>query len=158
MSGCPLSCHLRWLCTFMASYAISSFFILRAIGRFIGSWILGRLNWTGVMTIFSLAIFVCFMGSMAGGIGTAVFLLPFSGLFMSDIYPTINSKGISCFRKTEHGAVAGVILFFTCRAGALGPLAMGAISDAFGDAKYGFVFGHWSCRSAFCEPAPQLDF
>ncbi len=35
--------------------------------------------------------------------------------------------------------MAGVILFFTCGAAALGPLAMGAISDAFGDAKYGFV-------------------
>ena len=46
----------------------------------------------------------------------AVYLLPFSGLFMSVIYPTVNSKGISCFRKTEHGAVAGVILFFTCGA------------------------------------------
>jgi len=58
---------------------------------------------------------------------------------MSVIYPTINSKGISCFRKTEHGAVVGVILFFTCGAAALGPLAMGAISDAFGGPKYGFI-------------------
>ncbi len=125
--------------TFMAAYAISIFFILRAVGRFMGSWILGHLNWTAVVTIFSLAIFACFMGSMLGGIGTAVFLLPLSGLFMSVIYPTINSKGISCFRKTEHGAVAGVILFFTCGAAALGPLAMGAISDAFGGPKYGFI-------------------
>ncbi len=125
--------------TFMAAYAISIFFVLRAAGRFIGSWILGRLNWTAVLTIFSLVIFACFLGSMLGGIGTAVFLLPLSGLFMSVIYPTINSKGISCFRKTEHGAVAGVILFFTCGAAALGPLAMGAISDAFGGPKYGFI-------------------
>ena len=125
--------------TFMATYAISIFFVLRAAGRFIGSWILGRLNWTVVVTLFSLAIFVCFVGSMAGGIGTAVFLLPFSGLFMSVIYPTINSKGISCFPKSEHGAVAGVILFFTCVSAVVGPLAMGAVSDAFGDAKYGFV-------------------
>ena len=35
--------------------------------------------------------------------------------------------------------VAGVILFFTCAAAALGPLAMGAVSDAFGHPKYGFV-------------------
>lgn len=125
--------------TLLAAYAISIFFVLRAAGRFIGSWILGWLNWTAVVTVFSLAILACFVGSMAGGIGTAVSLLPFSGLFMSVIYPTINSKGISCFRKTEHGAVAGVILFFTCGAAALGPLAMGAISDAFGDPKYGFI-------------------
>jgi fucose permease len=58
---------------------------------------------------------------------------------MSMVYPTLNSKGISCFPKTEHGAVSGVILFFTCTAAALGPLAMGAVSDAFGHARYGFV-------------------
>jgi fucose permease len=55
------------------------------------------------------------------------------------LYPTLNSKGISCFRKPEHGAVSGVILFFTCVAAVLGPLAMGAISDRFGSPKYGFV-------------------
>jgi MFS transporter, FHS family, L-fucose permease len=125
--------------TFMAAYAVSVFFVLRAAGRFIGSWMLARLNWAAVLALFSLAILVCFVGSMLGGIGTAVYLLPFSGIFMSVIYPTVNSKGISCFRKTEHGAVAGVILFFTCGAAALGPLAMGVISDAFGDPKYGFI-------------------
>jgi fucose permease len=125
--------------TFIAAYAVSVFFVLRAAGRFMGSWILARLNWAAVLTLFSLAILICFAGSIIGGIGTAVYLLPFSGLFMSVIYPTVNSKGISCFRKTEHGAVAGVILFFTCGAAALGPLAMGAISDKFGDPKYGFI-------------------
>ena len=125
--------------TWMAAYAISIFFVLRAAGRFVGSWMLARLNWAAVVTVFSLAIFVCFVVSTIGGIGIAVFLLPSSGLFMSVLYPTINSKGISCFRKSEHGAVAGVILFFTCLSAVLGPLAMGAISDAFGDPKYGFI-------------------
>jgi fucose permease len=100
---------------------------------------LARLNWAAVVTVFSLAILVCFTVSMLAGIGAAVFLLPFSGLFMSVLYPTINSKGISCFHKSEHGAVAGVILFFTCVAAVVGPLAMGAISDHFGDPKYGFL-------------------
>ena len=58
---------------------------------------------------------------------------------MSVIYPTLNSKGISCFPKVEHGAVAGVILFFTCGAAVAGPLAMGAISDSLGNPKYGFI-------------------
>ena len=57
---------------------------------------------------------------------------------MSVIYPTINSKGISCFPKSEHGAVAGVILFFTCVSAVLAPL-MGAVSDAMGDPIYGFL-------------------
>lgn len=123
----------------MAAYAISIFFVLRAVGRFVGSWMLARLNWAAVVAVFSLAILVCFVVSMIGGVGIAVFLLPFSGLFMSVIYPTVNSKGISCFRKPEHGAVSGVILFFTCLAAVVGPLAMGAISDSFGDPKYGFA-------------------
>jgi len=123
----------------VATYAISIFFVLRAAGRFIGSWVLGRLNWATVVTIFSLGILLCFGISMLAGVRVAILLLPLSGLFMSVLYPTLNSKGISCFRKPEHGAVSGVILFFTCVAAVLGPLAMGVVSDHFGDPKYGFV-------------------
>ena len=59
---------------------------------------------------------------------------------MSVIYPTINSKGISCFPKLSHGSVAGVILFFTAAGAAIGPLSMGVVSDIFGsDPKVGFI-------------------
>jgi fucose permease len=125
--------------TFIVAYATSIFFILRVIGRFMGALVLARFRWTSVMALFSFAIFFCFIGSMIGGLSYGVWLLPLSGLFMSMIYPTLNSKGISCFPKTEHGAVAGVILFFTCIAAAAGPWAMGVVSDIFGDPKYGFI-------------------
>ena len=125
--------------TFVVAYATSIFFILRVIGRFMGAWVLAHFSWTSVMAVFSLAIFICFIGSMVGGLSYAIWLLPLSGLFMSMIYPTLNSKGISCFPKTEHGAVAGVILFFTCVSAAAGPWAMGVVSDIFGDPKYGFI-------------------
>ena len=124
---------------FVATYAISIFFVLRAGGRFFGAWLLNRYSWTTVLVFFSGAIFLCFVGSAVGGVNTAVFLLPLSGLFMSVIYPTLNSKGISCSPKSQHGAVAGVILFFSCGAAAAGPLAMGAVSDFFGHARYGFM-------------------
>jgi fucose permease len=123
----------------LTTYAVSVFFILRAIGRFLGAWVLKRFKWTSVMVLFSLAIFICFAGGTVGGLSFAIWLFPLSGLFMSMIYPTLNSKGISCFPKTEHGAVSGVILFFTCTAAALGPLAIGAVGDVFGHLKYGFV-------------------
>jgi fucose permease len=123
----------------LAMYAISVFFVLRAGGRFLGVWMLARYNWTVVTTLASLAVLACFLGSVAGGVGVAAWLLPLSGLFMSVIYPTLNSKGISCFPKSQHGAVAGVLLFFTCGAAALGPLAMAAVSDALGHARYGFM-------------------
>ena len=122
----------------LATYALTIFFVLRAGGRFLGSWILARFHWSSVMLCFSSAIFLCFIGSALGGVEVAAFLLPISGLFMSMIYPTLNSKGISGFAKREHGTVAGVILFFTAVAAALGPLLMGVVGDWFGHVRYGF--------------------
>ncbi len=124
---------------FISTYALSIFFILRAAGRFIGIWMMARFNWALVLVISSLLILICYLGSFIGG-DAAVILLPLTGLFMSVIYPTINSKGISCFPKSSHGSAAGIILFFTAAGAALGPLLMGAVSDMFGsDAKYGFM-------------------
>jgi len=123
----------------LAAYSISIFFLLRAAGRFLGSWMLNRFQWTAVLALFSALILACFAVSIAGGVAWAIFLLPLSGLFMSVIYPTINSKGISCLPKSEHGSGAGVILFFTCLSAVVAPLAMAAISDAMGGPEYGFV-------------------
>lgn len=122
----------------LATYSISVFFLLRAAGRFLGAWMLTRVPWQPVLAIFSGCILLCFIVSVAGGVSWAVYLLPLSGLFMSVIYPTLNSKGISCLPKSEHGAGAGVILFFTCASAVLAPLAIGAVGDAFGQIEYGF--------------------
>ena len=124
---------------FFALYALTIFFVVRAIGRFVGAWVLAHFDWTTVLALFSFAILLCFAGSVWFGASIAVFLLPTSGLFMSVVYPTLNSKGISCFQKSQHGAVSGVILFFTCVSAALGPLAMGFVGDTFHDPKAGFV-------------------
>jgi fucose permease len=124
-----------------AAYAVMIFFVLRAAGRFLGVWILDRFDWKLVMLIFTGLIFACFCLSVVGGRNVAVFLLPLSGLFMSMIYPTLNSKGISCFPKHDHGAVAGLILFFTAVSAALSPLAMALISDVFGNGDMRIGFG-----------------
>src|SRR3954470_5082896 len=123
----------------VAVYSISIFFLLRAGGRFLGAWMLNRLSWSAVLAICSGAILACFAISIAGGVAWGVYSLPLSGLFMSVIYPTINSKGISSVPKSEHGAAAGVLLFFTCLSAVLAPLSMGAVSDAMGGPIYGFV-------------------
>lgn len=124
---------------FMAAYVISIFFILRAAGRFVGAWVIARWSWRTVLVLFSGAILICFAGAIFGGPNVAVYLLALSGVFMSVIYPTLNSKGISCFPKVEHGTIAGVLLFFTCLGAALGPLAMGVVSDLFGGLQAGFA-------------------
>ena len=122
----------------LATYSISVFFLLRAAGRFLGAWVLTRVQWQTVLALFSGGILLCFVLTVIGGVNWGVYLLPASGLFMSVIYPTLNSKGISCVPKSEHGAAAGVILFFTCVSAVLAPLAIGAVSDAFGNIVYGF--------------------
>jgi fucose permease len=124
--------------TWMVAYSLSIFFTLRAAGRFLGAWMLTRFQWQAVAALFSGAILVSFAVSVLMGAGWAVYLLPLSGLFMSVIYPTLNSKGISCVPKAEHGAAAGVILFFTCVSAVVAPLAMGAIGDAMGHIRYAF--------------------
>ena len=122
----------------LATYSISIFFLLRAAGRFLGAWVLTALPLADGTPLFSGCILLCFALSVTRGVNWAVYLLPLSGLFMSIIYPTINSKGISCLPKSEHGAAAGVILFFTCASAVLAPLTIGAVSDAFGRIDYGF--------------------
>jgi fucose permease len=122
----------------LALYSLSIFFLLRAAGRFVGAWMLTRYRWQPVLAVFSGCILVCFVLSATRGVAWAVYLLPLSGLFMSVIYPTINSKGISCMPRSAHGAGAGVILFFTCVSAVVAPMAIGAAGDAMGDIAYGF--------------------
>lgn len=124
----------------MAAYAVMIFFILRAAGRFLAVWVLKILDWKIVMAAFTGAIFVCFTISMMAGTQAAVFLLPLSGLFMSMIYPTFNSKGISCLPKAKHGAAAGLLLFFTAVSAAFAPLLMGYVSDTFGSGEIAVGF------------------
>ncbi len=123
----------------LVPYALTAFFVLRAAGRLAGAWVLSKLSWAPALGLLSVAIFGCFAGSLAGGPRAGLILLPLSGLFMSVIYPTINSKGISGFAKAEHGRVSGLLLAFTALSAALAPFAMGAVSDAYHSPKYGFV-------------------
>lgn len=124
--------------TYVAANAITIFFVLRTAGRFLAEWLLQLCQWTLLLALFSAAIFTCFALSMWGGVDVALWLMPLAGLFMSMMYPTLNSKGISCFARHQHGAAAGLILAFTALAAALGPLLMGLVGDWFGNVQYGF--------------------
>jgi fucose permease len=123
----------------LQAWALTLFFVLRAAGRFVGAWLLDKVSWGVALVVLSLLIFLCFAGALLGGLALGVWLLPLTGLFMSIIYPTLNSKAISCFPRHRHGAAAGVILFFTALAAATGPLAMGMVSDAWQTPRAGFV-------------------
>jgi DHA1 family quinolone resistance protein-like MFS transporter len=146
-----------WMPTYLASYtgsyetavsyALTIFFVLRAGGRFLGAWALARISWKTTLTVFSGLVAACYAGAVMLGVDYAIWLLPLSGLFMSIIYPTLNSKGISSFNTEQHGAIAGILLFFTAAAAAVGPLIMALLGDIFGDVEYGFLFT-MSCACA----------
>ncbi|MXO66415.1 MFS transporter [Altericroceibacterium endophyticum] len=127
--------------TWLAAYLVSVFFVLRAVGRFFGAWLLSKLDWTKVIAICSTAMAILFWIGVAGGRNVAVFALPATGIFMSVLYPTMNSTGISCFEKARHGSIAGFLLFFTCVGAVIAPLAMGAVGDWLDNSDYSMVLG-----------------
>ena len=86
--------------TAIAAYGISIFFLLRAAGRFLGAWMLTAFRGRP-RSPSSAAASCCASRSACGGVDWAVYLLPLSGLFMSVIYPTLNSKGISCLPEVR---------------------------------------------------------
>ena len=121
------------------AYALPAFFVMRAAGRFAGAWLLRRIDWSAALALCGVAILGCFLAAVMLGTAVAAIALPVSGLFMSIIYPTLNSKGIGCFPACESGAVAGIVLFFTCGGAFLGPLLMGLCSDLLGGPGFGFM-------------------
>jgi len=136
---------------YMAANSVMIFFILRAAGRFLCVALYRWVRWEVVVMLFTGLILACFVISAIIGVSAAVYLLPLSGLFMSTIYPTLNSKGISCFPKSEHGSVAGLILFFTALSAALAPLAMALVADGLfeGDMRYGFLLATGFAATVF---------
>lgn len=123
----------------LSAYGLTLFFALRAGGRFLAVWLLRHWPWTGALAVFGLGIFGCFLIAVGGGLEVGIWSLPLAGLFMSMIYPTLNSRGISAFAADRQGAAAGILLGFTAVAAAVGPFAMAAVSDHYGDPKFGFI-------------------
>lgn len=128
-----------WL--WLAAYVVSIFFVLRAAGRFLGVWLLARYDWASVIFVCSAAMAALFWIAVLGGREVAIVALPATGLFMSVLYPTINSTGISCYDKGRHGSIAGLLLFFTCMSAVLAPLAMGALGEWLADSSYAILLG-----------------
>ena len=53
----------RWL----PLYGLTIFFVLRALGRFLGIWLLRHLRWNAVLAACSVFILMCFAGAVVGG-------------------------------------------------------------------------------------------
>jgi len=60
------------------------------------------------------------------------FIFPLIGLFISPIYPAINSVILSTLPPRQHGAMSGLIVIFSALGGTTGSIITGHIFEAYG--------------------------
>jgi FHS family glucose/mannose:H+ symporter-like MFS transporter len=119
-----------------------------AFGRFVSGIIVKKIHWYVFLTIclFAAASLVVFALPMASGIAITQidtlaqvpligFVFPLIGLFLAPIYPIVNSTIISATEKHFHGAVAGLLTFFSAIGGTCGSVIIGYLFQKIGGSK-----------------------
>ena len=106
--------------------------MLRAAGRFLGAWMLcGLPGRRGPGSAAARSWRASPSAWPAGGLG-GLSAARFRPVHVRDLPDHQLQRHQLRRRRADHGAAAGVILFFTCLSAVLAPLAMGAVSDAMG--------------------------
>lgn len=114
----------------LSSLYLSLFFAAIMVGRFIGSFIVERVGYLTIMLICALASIVSLSLGLFGP-SALTFLLPFTGLFFSIMFPTATAS-VSAQQVANMGAILGVLFTFGGLGGALGPWLIGAAADGVG--------------------------
>lgn len=115
-----------------------------AFGRVISGFVLKKISWIWLVNF-------CVFGSMLCIISTlplsrnlleinniswfnaplVVYVFPLMGIFLSPIYPTINSLILSSIPKYLHSAMSGLIVVFSALGGTVGSIITGNIFEKF---------------------------
>jgi MFS transporter, FHS family, glucose/mannose:H+ symporter len=115
-----------------------------AIGRFAAGVVLRKLQWFTVLVICLLSAGVLVLvaiplaqqssGEVTGWSNAPIgaFIFPLIGLFLSPIYPAINSVILSTLPARQHGAMSGLIVIFSALGGTTGSIITGNIFEAYG--------------------------
>ncbi len=116
-----------------------------AIGRFSAGFTLRKIHWFRVLVICLVAAAALVLVAIplakssadqaVTGWGTAplgAFVFPLIGLFISPIYPAINSVILSTLPARQHGPMSGLIVIFSALGGTTGSIITGNIFQAFG--------------------------
>jgi len=119
-----------------------------AFGRFMSGVIVKKIHWYIHLTVclFGAAILIIFALPLASGIEISEinsitqvpligFVFPLIGLFLAPIYPIVNSTILSATEKQFHGAVAGLLTFFSAIGGTFGSLTIGYLFEKIGGSK-----------------------
>ena len=128
-----------WLVTFLqdvrnisvanSSQALSLFFAMIMVGRFIGGFFVQRIGYLRSILFVSIGGILCIVLGLLGPKET-FFLLPFTGLFLSIIFPTITAA-VSDVHAENGNTILGVLFTFAGLGGLIGPWLIGWGGDFF---------------------------
>ncbi len=116
-----------------------------AIGRFSAGFALRKIHWFLVLIVCLLGAAVLVLVAIPlaksstdhvvtgwGNAPLGAFVFPLIGLFISPIYPAINSVILSTLPARQHGPMSGLIVIFSALGGTTGSIITGHIFQAFG--------------------------
>lgn len=116
-----------------------------AVGRFSAGIALRKIHWFRVLIVclLSAAVLVLVAIPLAKNSGgeaivswstapLGAFVFPLIGLFLSPIYPAINSVILSTLPARQHGPMSGLIVIFSALGGTTGSIITGNIFEAYG--------------------------
>jgi fucose permease len=114
------------------------------VGRLLSGYVLKKVSWIAFLSfcIIMVILLINIALSLSSGVSSAqvynwfnapfvVYLLPLIGLFLSPIYPTINSVILSALPKNKHSAMSGLIVVFSALGGTTGSMITGHVFERF---------------------------
>lgn len=114
------------------------------VGRLLSGYVLKKVSWIAFLSfcIIMVILLINIALSLSSGVSSAqvyswfnapfvVYLLPLIGLFLSPIYPTINSVILSALPKNQHSAMSGLIVVFSALGGTTGSMITGHVFERF---------------------------
>jgi len=115
-----------------------------ALGRILSGFVLRKMNWLpfvlGCLAVLAICVLINIPLANAAVIDKnvswlnaplIVYIFPLMGLFLSPIYPTINSVILSSTPKYLHSSMSGLIVVFSALGGTLGSMITGHIYEAY---------------------------
>ena len=117
-----------------------------AVGRLLAGFVLKRIEWSKVLTgciVGAMVVLLISMQLSKGAMSSTeitnfsdipfvAFFFPLIGLFLSPVYPAINSIILNSLPKKKHAAMASLIVIFSAVGGSLGSIITGALFEHFG--------------------------
>jgi len=115
-----------------------------ALGRFSAGFALQKIHWFAVLIVCLLAAGTLVLVAIPLAQNTTdevtgwsnaplgAFVFPLIGLFLSPIYPAINSVILSTLPARQHGPMSGLIVIFSALGGTTGSIITGNIFEAYG--------------------------